>query len=286
MLLNLLENAAKYAPAGTPIVVEGTRSGRSVAISVRDQGPGLTPEQAARVFDKFYRVDVGPDACNGGHRPGPGHLPRRGRGAWRRDHRGRHTRPWLRLHRHPAGHCGGAAAARGGGGRDEDGPVSESPTRRATTRARSWWSTTISACSACCASTWSAPAIRSVDADDGAAALDRVELEPPDLILLDVMMPVMDGFTCLARLREFSDVPVILLTAKGEERDKVRGLDLGADDYLTKPFGPAELLARVRAVLRRRAPTADAAPTTLAVGDLTINLARRRVLRGRARRSA
>ena len=116
--------------------------------------------------------------------------------------------------------------------------------------------------------------------DNGAVALEDMELEPPDLVLLDVMMPLMDGLTCLARLREFSAVPVILLTAKGEERDKVRGLDLGADDYLTKPFGPAELLARVRAILRRRAPTADAVPTTLTIGELTINLARRRVLRG------
>ncbi len=116
-------------------------------------------------------------------------------------------------------------------------------------------------------------------AAEGAAALDRVDLAPPDLLLLDVMMPVMDGLTCLARLREFSDLPVILLTAKGEERDKVQGLDLGADDYLTKPFGPAELLARVRAVLRRRTQGVERASAVLAVGDLTINLAQRRVLR-------
>jgi DNA-binding response OmpR family regulator len=87
---------------------------------------------------------------------------------------------------------------------------------------------------------------RVANTHDGAAALELVELEPPDLILLDVMMPVMDGLTCLQRLRTFSDVPVILLTATGEERDKVQGLDLGADDYLTEPFGPAELLARAR----------------------------------------
>ena len=115
-------------------------------------------------------------------------------------------------------------------------------------------------------------------AEDGTAALDLAELDPPDLILLDVMMPGIDGFTCLERLREFSDVPVILLTAKGEEHDKVRGLDLGADDYLTKPFSPAEMLARVRAVLRRRQPSEGTA-ATLQVGDLTINLARRRVIR-------
>jgi two-component system KDP operon response regulator KdpE len=115
-------------------------------------------------------------------------------------------------------------------------------------------------------------------AEDGTAGLDLAELDPPDLILLDIMMPGIDGFTCLERLREFSDVPVILLTAKGEERDKVQGLDLGADDYLTKPFGPAEMLARVRAVLRRRQPSEQASPE-LVVDDLTINLARRRVIR-------
>jgi DNA-binding response OmpR family regulator len=117
--------------------------------------------------------------------------------------------------------------------------------------------------------------------EDGIAGLEVAELEEPDLVLLDVMMPEMDGFTVLERVREFSDVPVILLTAKGEERDKVQGLDLGADDYLTKPFGPAELLARVRAALRRRQP-GETSPASLSVGELTINLARRRVRRGDA----
>jgi DNA-binding response OmpR family regulator len=114
---------------------------------------------------------------------------------------------------------------------------------------------------------------------DASSALDRVVIEPPDLILLDVMMPLLDGFTFLTRLREFSTIPVIMLTARGEERDKVHGLDLGADDYLTKPFGPAELLARVRAVLRRRAQPAQATPAILSVGDLSIDLMRRRVVR-------
>jgi two-component system KDP operon response regulator KdpE len=106
-----------------------------------------------------------------------------------------------------------------------------------------------------------------------------VALETPDLIILDVMMPGMDGFTCLARIREFSMAPVIMLTAKGEEADKVRGLDLGADDYLTKPFGPKELLARVRAVLRRQDGTKPAEMAVLTLGDLTILPARRRVER-------
>jgi DNA-binding response OmpR family regulator len=88
-------------------------------------------------------------------------------------------------------------------------------------------------------------------AADGQEAVEEVASEQPDLILLDVMMPVMDGFTACERIREFSSVPIIILTAKGEERDRVRGLDAGADDYIVKPFSAQEMLARVRAVLRR-----------------------------------
>jgi DNA-binding response OmpR family regulator len=86
---------------------------------------------------------------------------------------------------------------------------------------------------------------------NGQEAVEGVASGHPDLVLLDVMMPIMDGFTACARIREFSNIPVILVTAKGEERDRVRGLDAGADDYIVKPFSAQELLARVRAVLRR-----------------------------------
>ena len=88
-------------------------------------------------------------------------------------------------------------------------------------------------------------------ASDGQQALELIENTAPDLVLLDVMMPKMDGFTVCSRVREFSAVPIIIVTARGQDQDKVRGLDLGADDYLTKPFMVEELLARVRAVLRR-----------------------------------
>src|SRR2546421_811865 len=88
-------------------------------------------------------------------------------------------------------------------------------------------------------------------ASDGQQALEQVEAHSPDLVLLDVMMPRMDGFTVCQRIREFSTVPIIIVTARGQDQDKVHGLDLGADDYLTKPFSVDELLARVRAVLRR-----------------------------------
>jgi DNA-binding response OmpR family regulator len=114
-------------------------------------------------------------------------------------------------------------------------------------------------------------------APDGETALEQVQYSPPDLVLLDVMMPKMDGFTVCRRVREFSQVPIIIVTARGQDQDKVKGLDLGADDYLTKPFSVEELLARVRAVLRRTQYNADDAgagrAATATIGDMTIDYA-------------
>ena len=89
------------------------------------------------------------------------------------------------------------------------------------------------------------------EAFNGKQAIDKIRSNLPDLVLLDVMMPDFDGFEVLEMIRESSTVPVIMLTAKGEEEDRVHGLELGADDYITKPFSPRELVSRVRAVLRR-----------------------------------
>lgn len=90
-----------------------------------------------------------------------------------------------------------------------------------------------------------------ISAYNGSEALEQVRTALPNLVLLDVMMPDIDGFEVLRKIREASSVPVIMLTAKGEEDDRIRGLELGADDYITKPFSPRELVSRVRAVLRR-----------------------------------
>ena len=116
---------------------------------------------------------------------------------------------------------------------------------------------------------------------NGQEAIDAVVGDKPDLVLLDVMMPVVDGFTALERIREFSNVPVIMLTAKGEEIHRVQGLNLGADDYITKPFSANELLARVRAVLRRAQTTADMQQSsTFKHGELYIDFAQAEVKKG------
>ncbi|HSE97574.1 MAG TPA: response regulator transcription factor [Blastocatellia bacterium] len=113
-------------------------------------------------------------------------------------------------------------------------------------------------------------------APGGEEALDEIRKQLPDLIILDLAMPKMSGLEVCQRVREFSSVPIIVLSAKGSEADKIAALDLGADDYVTKPFSLDELLARVRAVLRRR-PASEANQPVLKVGDLVIEVAERRV---------
>ena len=120
-----------------------------------------------------------------------------------------------------------------------------------------------------------------VTAQDGMQALDVFSANPIDLVLMDVMMPRLDGFGATQRLREFTNVPIVILTARGEEQDRVRGLDLGADDYLVKPFSATELLARVRAVLRRVSAPTDAGQVRFFTHeDLKIDFARAEVWRG------
>ena len=99
-----------------------------------------------------------------------------------------------------------------------------------------------------------------IEAQDGETALELIRTERPDLVILDVMLPKLDGYSVLERLRKESDVPVILLTARTEEVDRVLGLELGADDYVVKPFSPREVVARVRSVLRRTQPSSEPAP--------------------------
>ncbi len=119
-----------------------------------------------------------------------------------------------------------------------------------------------------------------IEAHSGLEALEAVRTKLPDIVLLDVMMPELDGFETLRMLREFSNIPVIMLTAKGEENDRVYGLELGADDYITKPFGPRELSSRIKAVLRRaNMPSSSPEEAVLKIDDrLSVDFNRREVI--------
>lgn len=120
-----------------------------------------------------------------------------------------------------------------------------------------------------------------IKANSGQAAVDAVDEHHPDLVLLDVMMPGLSGFEACERIREFSSVPIIMVTAKGDEQDRVRGLDVGADDYIVKPYSATELLARVRAVLRRSQLTRGTFDQPIFNhGKLQIDFARAEVFKG------
>lgn len=127
--------------------------------------------------------------------------------------------------------------------------------------------------------------IELLEARDGEQAVQLTETEAPDVVILDIMMPKMDGYEACRHIRQKTDVPIIMLTAKGEEFDRVLGLELGADDYVTKPFSPREIVARIKAILRRM-PQAGAKeqsgdahiPQTLRAGEITVHVDRREVV--------
>ena len=121
-----------------------------------------------------------------------------------------------------------------------------------------------------------------LEASDGDSALTMVEREQPDIVLLDIGLPGMDGFEVLHQIRAFSDVPVLMLTARDDAMDKVKGLELGADDYVTKPFNHLELMARVKAVLRRlEMPAPASRMPSFRAGDLEVDFAKQEArLRG------
>lgn len=117
-----------------------------------------------------------------------------------------------------------------------------------------------------------------IAASDGEEALDRAAVQPPDAAIIDLVLPDVDGVEVCRRLREWTEMPIIVLSAVGDEAEKVRALEAGADDYVTKPFGPRELVARLQASLRRAGTVAD--EPVLVAGDLEVDLAARVVRRG------
>ncbi len=119
---------------------------------------------------------------------------------------------------------------------------------------------------------------RVLTASNGEAALGAFYEETPDIVLLDIIMPGLDGFTVCRRIREFSQIPIVMITARGSDEEKVEGLDAGADDYVTKPFSSKELVARVKAVLRRAHLWEERSEAAVRYADLVIDFAGRRVI--------
>lgn len=118
-----------------------------------------------------------------------------------------------------------------------------------------------------------------LESAEGETALEMVALERPDLVLLDILLPKgMDGYETCRRIREFSEIPIIMLTAKAQEADIVKGFNVGADDYITKPFSAKELIARVKAALRRSAASDEVTTAKIECGDLEIDFARRQLM--------
>jgi PAS domain S-box-containing protein len=270
VLANLLQNAVKFSPARSLITVSGQVAGRGIVVRVQDQGSGVPPEERERIFERFYQAEGTAQASGVGLGL---YIARRiveahGGRIWVEDPpQGQGTVFAFEL---PIDNRSAAATAvepppAAWAARPEDQLrvlVVEDDRRlihfvRANLEASGYGVLT---------------------ALDGESGLETFQREQPDLLLLDVGLPKLDGYAVCERVREFSAVPIIMLTARTSEADRVRGLDLGADDYLTKPFGVKELLARVRAALRRsQVPDEVRTQPVLSRGDLTIDFARRQV---------
>ena len=255
---NLVENAAKYSPDGGAITLHAEGADDGLIVRVADEGPGIAPEEQAKIFGRFHRASSGTQGMGLGLYLWPA---ARG-GAWRAHLGGERTGTGGDVQLHPARSNRRRRKGRGMVKKPVILVVDDEP-----------------------------PIVRLVrlklegdgfavhTAHRGEDALALLEDEPIDLVVLDVTMPGMDGFETLRRIRAHANVPVIMLTARTLDGDKLRGLTSGADDYLTKPFNPDELTARIVAVLRRSDGRQTGADKRLEYGDLVIDLAQRRVTR-------
>lgn len=267
VLANLLENAQKFSPPGGVITVSAVADGDMVRVSVRDQGPGIPPAERERIFERFYQAAQPNTRSVGGTGLGLAICK-----ALVEAHGGR---IW-------------ADAAPGGGALLQFTlpalPGEAQPTSLPVLAADGHGTASVlvvdddPALQRVVAHGLEDVGYRVLQAAEGQAALDALAQYGPDLVLLDAMLPGTDGFELLQQIREWTSVPIIMLTARASEQDVVRGLHLGADDYITKPFRLNELLARIEAVLRRtQAGPAAGEPTLIENGPLAIDLAQRRV---------
>ena len=254
-LLNLVANAHHFAPDGGRITVAVKRTDDGmIRWSVTDDGPGISAADQAHLFEQFFVGRHDPNAPQEGVGLG---LPRAL--AIAQAHGGSievRSRPGHGSHLHPCRPV--RRTTRGDVMKilvvDDEPDVVESVRLGFTLQWRD---------------------VDVLGAGDGEAALDIVEREHPDIVLLDVGLPGIDGYEVLRQIRAFSDVPVVMLTARDDAMDKVKGLELGADDYVTKPFNHLELMARVKAVLRRleMPPPTSRAPSFKS-GDLEVDFAK------------
>ncbi len=257
VLANVIGNAVRYAGPAARILLEARADADAVILAVTDDGPGIPPAVLPHVFEKFVRAlrpagDAGEGSGLGlasqGHRRGPSRLDCRCKS--RRDR----ARDAIR---DPAAATGGAAMS----GLTRVLVVDDEPAIHR----------------------FLTPALVANDyevlrAETGDEALRRIAAEAPDVIVLDLGLPDVDGKDVIARVREWSDVPIVVLSARDREAEKIAALDRGADDFVNKPFGVGELMARLRAALRHRMQRAGETPI-VRIDGLEIDVPRRRVCR-------
>lgn len=270
VLFNILDNARKWSPPQGVITIIVQSEANTVRISVRDQGPGIPVAERERVFERFYQV-AHPSALQpGGSGLGlaicKALIEAHGGQIGIAEAPGGGAEVWCTLPAVPAADTTGSAIPqeqliRRQGAAVRVLAIDDDPAlRRVLDRSLS-------------DAGYSVQTVL-----EAQAALEAITAYPPDMILLDLMLPGVDGFTVCRQLREWTNVPIIMLTARASEQDIVRGLQLGADDYITKPFHMHELIARMEAVLRRTQPLADPAGMSLIqIGELAIDLAQRQV---------
>ncbi len=263
---NLLDNAVKYSEPGSTVQVTSRTDGRWVDVTVRDHGIGIPRRDLERIFERFYRVDRARSRDTGGTGLGLAivrHVASNHRGEIRvesREGRG------IDVHAAAPGRPGSRRRHQGGRMTTPDATVllveDEDSFVEALTLGLK------------------REGFRVQTAHDGAEALEIFDVVKPDLVLLDVMLPKVSGVDVCRELRRRSTVPIIMVTAKGSEIDTVVGLEVGADDYVTKPYRLRELVARMRAVLRRRpadTSSRSGAGDVLEVGDVRLDPERHEV---------
>ena len=268
---NLVGNAIAYSDPGTRVAVGGRRSDDLVEITVTDQGHGIPESEQARIFERFYRVDAARSRATGGTGLGLAivkHICANHGGdvsVWSQEGRG--STFTIRL---PAAADGATEGATEGATTSHE---SARPTRGPRMTRILVVEDEVS---------FSDPlsyllrkeGYEVAVAETGPAALEEFDRAGADLVLLDLMLPGLSGTDVCRALRQRSNVPVIMLTAKDSEIDKVVGLEIGADDYVTKPYSSRELLARIKAVLRRLAEPEDLLPATLEAGPVRMDVER------------